>query len=172
MAVELAKQHGAYVIATAREDNHDFVKGLGANEVIDYTKVDFASQLTEPVDFVLDSAMDPSTFGTGLPGEIGKKNYSVIKDGGTYISVVAFAIHQYPKVRDIDACFFQAKPNRTDFKSIARLMKENKLRIHVDGTYPFTAQGLFQAYRKSEELPKRGKSSYRKTWDKPFVKRR
>ncbi|WP_431087227.1 NADP-dependent oxidoreductase [Paenibacillus sp. 8b26] len=156
-AVQLAKQHGAYVIATARDYNHDFVKGLGADEVFDYTKVDFATQITDPVDIVLDSAMDQSTFGTGLPGEIGKKNYSVIKDGGTYISVVAFAINQYPKVRDIAACFFQARPNRTDFESIVRHMKENKLNIHIDETYPFTAQGLLQAYHRSEELPKRGK---------------
>ncbi|MDN4076483.1 NADP-dependent oxidoreductase [Paenibacillus polymyxa] len=89
VAVQLAKQHGAYVIATARDYNHDFVKGLGADEVFDYTKVDFAAQITEPVDIVLDFAMDPSIFGTGLPGDIGEKNYSVIKDGGTYISVVA-----------------------------------------------------------------------------------
>jgi NADPH:quinone reductase-like Zn-dependent oxidoreductase len=130
-AVQLAKQHGAYVIATARDYNHDFVKGLGADEVFDYTKVDFATQLTKPVDIVL--------------------------DGGTYISVVAFAINQYPKVRDIDACFFQARPNRTDFESIVRHMKENKLSIHIDETYPFTALGLLQAYRKSEGLPKRGK---------------
>ncbi|EHS59141.1 NADP-dependent oxidoreductase [Paenibacillus sp. Aloe-11] len=156
-AIQLAKQHGAYVIATARDYNHDFVKGLGADEVLDYTKVDFAAKITEPVGIVLDSAMDPSTFGTGLPGDIGEKNYSVIKDAGTYISVVAFAINQYPKVRGIDARFFQAKPNRTDFEAIVRQIQKNKLNIHIDKTYPFTAQGLFQAYRKSEELPKRGK---------------
>ncbi|MBV6716476.1 NADP-dependent oxidoreductase [Paenibacillus chitinolyticus] len=160
-AVQLAKQHGAYVIATARDYNHEFVKGLGADEVFDYTKVDFATQITEPVDLVLDSAMDQSTFGstfgTGLPGEIGKKNYSVIKDGGTYISLVAFAINQYPKVRDIEAYYFQARPNRPDFESVVRHMKENKLSIYIDETYPFTAQGLLEAYRKSEEMPKRGK---------------
>lgn len=125
--------------------------------MFDYTKVDFATQITEPVDIVLDSAMDQSTFGTGLLGEIGKKNYSVIKDGGIYISLVAFAINQYPKVHDIDAYYFQARPSRPDFESIVHHMKENKLSIYIDETYPFTAQGLLEAYRKSEEMPKRGK---------------
>lgn len=156
-AVQLAKQHGAYVIATARDYNHDFVKELGADEVIDYTKADFAAQITEPVDIVLDSAKDTSTFGTGLPGEIGEKNYSVIKDGGTYVSVVAFAIHQHPQVRSIDARFFQAVPNRADFEAIVRSMQEGKLNIHIEETYPFTSQGLLQAYRKSEAKQKRGK---------------
>ncbi|KWX85335.1 molecular chaperone GroES [Paenibacillus riograndensis] len=157
VAVQLAKQHGAYVISTARDYNHDFVRGLGADEVIDYTKADFTTQITDPVDIVLDTAKDASTFGTGLPGEIGEKNFSVIKDGGTYISVVAFGINQYPKVRNIYAHFFQAQPNRTDFESIAHHMKDNKLKIHVNETFAFTVQGLLQAYRKSEELPKRGK---------------
>ncbi|MFM9280964.1 NADP-dependent oxidoreductase [Paenibacillus jiagnxiensis] len=156
-AVQLAKQHGAYVIATARDYNHDFVKGLGADEVIDYTKIDFATHITEPVDIVLDSAKDTSTFGTGLPGEIGEKNYSVIKDGGTYVSVVAFAINQHPQVRGIDARFFQAVPNRADFEAIVRSMQEGKLKIHIEDTFPFTAQGLLQAYRKSEAQQKRGK---------------
>lgn len=156
-AVQLAKQHGAYVIATARDYNHDFVKGLGADEVIDYTKIDFATQITEPVDIVLDSAKDTATFGTGLPGEIGEKNYSVIKDGGTYVSVVAFAIHQHPQVRGIDARFFQAVPNRADFEAIVGNIQEGKLNIHIEETYPFTAEGLLQAYRKSEAHLKRGK---------------
>lgn len=156
-AVQLAKQHGAYVLATAREYNHDFVKGLGADEVFDYTKADFAAQLTAPVDIVLDAAMDSATFGTGLPGDIGEKNYAVIKDGGTYISVVAFAIHEHPKVRGIDARFFQASPNRADFEAIVRHMKEKRLNIHIDAAFPFTAEGLLQAYRQSERSPKRGK---------------
>ncbi|WP_372339162.1 hypothetical protein [Cohnella sp. WQ 127256] len=40
---------------------------------------------------------------------------------------------------------------------MVRHMKENKLNTHIDEAYPFTAQGLLQAYRKCKELPKRGK---------------
>ncbi|WOZ40813.1 zinc-binding dehydrogenase [Paenibacillus polymyxa] len=57
----------------------------------------------------------------------------------------------------MNARFFQAKPNRADFEAIVRQIQKNKLNIHIDKTYPFTAQGLLQAYRKSEELQKRGK---------------
>ncbi|WP_217597589.1 NADP-dependent oxidoreductase, partial [Cohnella sp. GbtcB17] len=54
IAVQLAKQAGAYVIATALEMNHEFVLQLGADEVIDYTTTDFTKALSSPVDIVLD----------------------------------------------------------------------------------------------------------------------
>jgi NADPH:quinone reductase-like Zn-dependent oxidoreductase len=157
-AIQLSKQHGAYVITTARECNRQFVIDMGADEVIDYTKTDFVNSISKPVDIVLDSVMmDKTTLETGLPGEFGNKNYAILKDAGKYVSIVAFAIGQYPKTREIDPVFFRAKPNATDLEAIANKIQEGKLTIHVDGNYPFTAQGLFQAYRKSELQPKRGK---------------
>lgn len=156
-AIQLAKQHGAYVITTVREYNRQFVMDLGADEVIDYTKDDLINKISEPVDIVLDTIAEKSTFETGLPGEIGNKSYSVLKDDGKYVSIVAFAIGQSPKVRGIDSVFFQGRPNRADFESIVCKIQDGKFNIHVDGVYPFTAQGLYQAYRKSEMQPKRGK---------------
>lgn len=49
IAIQLAKVMGARVITTARKDDHEFVRGLGADEVIDFTAedyVDAVSQLT------------------------------------------------------------------------------------------------------------------------------
>ncbi|MFO0760124.1 MAG: NADP-dependent oxidoreductase [Byssovorax sp.] len=53
-AVQLAKHLGAHVLTTASARNADFLRDLGADEVIDYTKGSFADQC-EPVDAVLDS---------------------------------------------------------------------------------------------------------------------
>ncbi|MEK3759380.1 NADP-dependent oxidoreductase [Paenibacillus sp. FSL P4-0338] len=156
-AIQLAKQHGAYVITTARDSNRPFVMELGADEVIDYTTDEFVNKISEPVDIVLDTIADPSTFETGLPGDTGNESYAVLKNGAKYISIVAFGIGQTPKVRDIDSVFFQTRPNRADLETIIRNIQDEKLRIHVDEIYPFTAQGLYQAYRKSEMQPKRGK---------------
>src|SRR5262249_55723296 len=41
LAVQIAARHGARVIATARQENHEFLRGLGAEEVIDYRVDDF-----------------------------------------------------------------------------------------------------------------------------------
>src|SRR5215207_18036 len=52
--VQLAKHLGAYVATTAHGNDEEKVRGLGANEVIDYTKADFAASLSG-YDVVLDS---------------------------------------------------------------------------------------------------------------------
>jgi len=91
---------------------------------VDYAKVDSAARIAEPVDIVLDSTVAPSTLGTGEMGEIGVKNYSVLRDAGTDVSGTAFAIGQYPRVRGIDARFFQAVPSRADFETIVRHMQD------------------------------------------------
>jgi NADPH:quinone reductase-like Zn-dependent oxidoreductase len=53
-AVQIAKALGAYVIGTASAANHDFLRGLGADEVIDYRTVDFAGAVRD-LDVVLDA---------------------------------------------------------------------------------------------------------------------
>src|SRR5690606_9400956 len=42
LAVQIAKAHGAYVIGTASEPQHDFLRSIGADECIDYRSSDFA----------------------------------------------------------------------------------------------------------------------------------
>lgn len=80
MAVQLAHNAGAYVIATASAKNMELVKSLGADEVIDYRTQDF-STLTD-VDLVLDT----------LGGETLEKSWSVLRTGGAIATLVDFAI--------------------------------------------------------------------------------
>jgi len=54
LAVQLAKWKGAHVIATASAHNHDFLRKLGADQIIDYKTVRFEETI-EPVDVVLDT---------------------------------------------------------------------------------------------------------------------
>ena len=54
LAVQIARARGAYVIGTASAKNHDLVRGLGADEMIDYQATDFATAVSD-VDVVLDT---------------------------------------------------------------------------------------------------------------------
>src|ERR1700675_2003988 len=53
-AVQLAKWKGAYVIGTASAHNHEFLRGLGADETVDYKAVRFEDEIHD-VDMMLDA---------------------------------------------------------------------------------------------------------------------
>ena len=76
IAIQLAKHLGATVATTASGSNSDYVRGLGADVVIDYRTEDFASRLAG-YDLVLD----------GLGGENLAKSLSVLRQGGRAIGI-------------------------------------------------------------------------------------
>jgi NADPH:quinone reductase-like Zn-dependent oxidoreductase len=76
IAVQLARIYGCYVIGTASEGNIEFVKNLGAHEVIDYRNQDF-SLLLKDIDVVLDT----------VGGATQEKSWKVLKEGGILVSI-------------------------------------------------------------------------------------
>lgn len=163
VAIQLAKKHGAYVITTARKNNYDFVKGLGADEVYDYTEFDIADMIHEKVDLVIDTVMEASIIeNNGAPGEVGKKSLSVIKDHGKYVSIVSFGLNRYPMGHNIEAYFFQSKPNHLDFEKIMDWIEMKELQIYIDKTFPLSSQGITEAYIYSKEQSKKGRISISK----------
>ena len=71
-AIALAKHLGARVITTASAANHDYVRALGADEVIDYRVQDFA-KLVSGCDAVLDT----------VGGEVTARSFVVLRPGAT-----------------------------------------------------------------------------------------
>jgi NADPH:quinone reductase-like Zn-dependent oxidoreductase len=148
-AVQVAKHLGAYVATTARSNDEEKLRDLGANEVIDYTKADFAALLSG-YDLVLDS----------LGGDNLAKSLTVLRPGGLAISVVgppdgAFAGHigrpllkplmslMSRKVRaratklGVRYSFFFMRPSGAQLKTLAALYDAGKLRPVLDRTFPF-----------------------------------
>lgn len=76
VAVQVAKARGAYVIGTASAAKHDFVRSLGADEVIDYRNEDFTS--IDPVDVVFDT----------IGGDYAERSAKVLKPGGVLVSII------------------------------------------------------------------------------------
>src|SRR5205085_4517221 len=73
-AIQLAKHIGATVITTASAKNHDYVRRLGADRVIDYTKEDFSTAVSG-CDVVFDT----------VGGEVQVKSYAVLKPNGRLV---------------------------------------------------------------------------------------
>ena len=83
LALQFAKSKGAYVIGTASEHNFEFLKQLGADEVIDYRNNDFAS-LSEDIDVVFDASPVRDE-------EARMKLAATLKEGGIFVTVqIAF----------------------------------------------------------------------------------
>jgi len=147
--IQLAKHLGAYVATTAHGNDEEKVRDLGANEVIDYTKADFA-ELLSGYDVVLDS----------LGGDNLAKSLTVLKPGGLAISVVgppdaAFAeqvgrpllkpvmVLMSRKVRaqarklGVRYSFFFMRADGEQLKTLAALYDGGGLRPVLDRTFPF-----------------------------------
>ena len=77
-AIQLAKHIGATVITTASAKNHDYVKKLGADRVIDYQKEDFTA-LGRICDVVFDT----------VGGEVQVRSYEVLKPNGRLVWIAA-----------------------------------------------------------------------------------
>jgi NADPH:quinone reductase-like Zn-dependent oxidoreductase len=76
-AVQIAKARGAHVIATASPRNHDFLRKLGADEVIDYNTVRFEDEVKD-ADVVVNT----------VDADTGSRSIKVVKPGGIVVSVV------------------------------------------------------------------------------------
>jgi NADPH:quinone reductase-like Zn-dependent oxidoreductase len=70
-AIQLAKHIGARVITTARPENHDYLRSIGADEIIDYTTTDF-TKVVANCDAVFDT----------VGGAVAEKCFAVIRPGG------------------------------------------------------------------------------------------
>jgi NADPH:quinone reductase-like Zn-dependent oxidoreductase len=78
LSVQIAKHLGAHVAATTRSTNADYLKGLGADEVIAYDREDFAKRLRD-FDVVYDL----------VGGDVHRRSYRVLKKGGTLVYLIA-----------------------------------------------------------------------------------
>jgi NADPH:quinone reductase-like Zn-dependent oxidoreductase len=78
IAVQIAKHIGATVIATCSARNIDYVKGLGADEVVDYRATDFAETVRD-VDFVYET----------VGGAVYERSFKTLKPGGRLVWIRA-----------------------------------------------------------------------------------
>jgi NADPH:quinone reductase-like Zn-dependent oxidoreductase len=128
-AVQLAKARGAYVIATASPRNHDYLRSIGADEVIDYKTVRF-EQVVKDVDIVLNT----------VDADTGMRSIGVLRKGGTLVSVVgpppadlvaAAGVRATAPVRD-----GKGLPVAQLLAEVVALADAGKYRVNVDQAFP------------------------------------
>jgi NADPH:quinone reductase-like Zn-dependent oxidoreductase len=139
LAVQLAHWRGGRVVATAAADNLDFVRSLGAEEVIDY-RADRFEDVVRHVDVVFDT----------VGGETLERSWSVLKPGGRLVTVAAS--EEQTTDERIRAAYFIVEPSRTQLAEIARLIEGGALRPVVGAVFP-----LAEARQAYQHKPVRGK---------------
>ncbi len=144
LAVQIAKARGAYVIGTAREAKHGFLRGLGADEVIDYTQVDPAEAVRD-----LDVVFDP------IGGADARRWLSAIKPGGVLIPFGAGgdrALLDAAAERAVRTALVLVEPDGHGLEALAGLVGTGALRVEIDTVLP-----LDQA-AKAHEIGERGRT--------------
>ncbi|AGL15360.1 NADP-dependent oxidoreductase [Actinoplanes sp. N902-109] len=147
LAIQLAKALGAYVVTTAGPGKREFVEGLGADEVIDYTAADFAEAVSG-IDVVLDTIGD-DTAGRSL---------RVLRPGGHLVTAVAEGDAELTARFEAAGMRFSGiavDPDPVGLRGLVDLVEQGKLRVHVQQTFPFDR--VAEAHRLLEEGHLRGK---------------
>jgi NADPH:quinone reductase-like Zn-dependent oxidoreductase len=125
MAVQLAKNKGAYVIGTGSGRNEEFVRKLGADEFIDYKNAKFEEQLSA-VDVVFDT----------VGGDTQERAFQTLKRGGVLVSTVSPPSTQKAKEFGVTVAMVEMIPNPDQLAQIDRLLESGKLNVRVATVLP------------------------------------
>lgn len=143
-AVQYCKSQGATVYATCSGHNVDFLEGLGADEVVDYTATDFTEVLTD-LDVVYDT----------MGGDTHLRSYRVLKPGGMLVCLNAAPV---PEEKPRDDITVETPPvgyTRAEIAHIGELMVSGAVEATVSALFPLG--DAVEAYRLSESGHARGK---------------
>src|SRR5512135_857097 len=143
-AVQLAHWAGAHVIGTASARNRDFLRELGANEIIDYTTTRF-EDVVQDVDIVLDT----------VGSETLERSWKVVKKGGVLVSVVSPPSAEQAKAHGVRPVWFIVEPNRDQLIQIGALIDTGRVRPIIDTVLPLSQAR--QAYEQGARGHTRGK---------------
>lgn len=151
-AIQVAKARGAYVAATTSSKNSEFVRALGADEVLAY---DLGSiHTTTQFDFMLDT-LGGSSYGDAL--KFMKKHATV----ATIISGRDAARPDYidtlEEERQLTVKFVFTRPDGRNMNHIRELVEAQKLKPVVTETFPLTVDGVRKAHLLSRTGRTRGK---------------
>ncbi|SDP13455.1 NADPH:quinone reductase [Rhodoferax sp. OV413] len=137
LAVQLAKSHGAYVVATTSGKNKALVQSLGADEVVDYQTQNFATMVSD-MDVVFDT----------LGGAVQEASWDVLKPGGILVSIVSPPPEEQATLRGLRSAFVFIEPNAPVLEQLAWQVDAGKLRPLIGAE--FALQDLAQAHALSE----------------------
>jgi len=143
-AVQLAKHIGARVITTASAANHDYVRKLGADQVIDYRKEDF-TKVVSGVDAVFDT----------VGGDVAQRSFAVLRPGGRAAFIGSGPNAPASPRSDVTSLRPKVGRDRAHLQRIVELVTKGAVRVPEIKVYPLSEAAA--AHKVSEGRHLRGK---------------
>jgi NADPH:quinone reductase-like Zn-dependent oxidoreductase len=130
VAVQLAKHIGAEVVGTASAGKHDFLRELGADQLIDYQTQDYAEVLRDaPVDVVLET----------LGGGNAQRSFGVMRQNGILVTAVegpSATLRELAEQSGLRFAAVSVEPDLAGLEALTELVESGRLRVHVQQTFP------------------------------------
>jgi len=145
LAIQIARQLGCEVFATASPPNHDYCRSLGAVAVIDYRADDFTTAMP-PCDVILDT----------IGGETHRRSLKMLKSGGTVVALAAEPIAKARQQRsDVRDTMVNVRPTRERLQQLFQWATSGIIKPQV--SQRFKPEDAGKAYAISESGHARGK---------------
>lgn len=145
-AIQVAKDMGAYVAATASGKNQEFLKQMGADVAINYEEENVVDILSD-YDMVLDTVGE----------SVHEESFRVLRAGGRFASVAAPPSQEKAEEAGITAGFVWLQEEGEKLRRLTSLYNKGALRVEINSKHKFSEKGLRAAHRESEEGRARGK---------------
>ncbi|MFG2858939.1 NADP-dependent oxidoreductase [Streptomyces mirabilis] len=144
-AVQLAKQAGAFVIATAGPRSSRRVTAAGADEVIDHTTADVATAVSQPVDVVLNLApVEPAQLDALL---------GLVRPGGVLVNTTVWMPAPSDKERGVRGIDLFVRSDAEQLSHLAALIDGGELRVEVARQVPLAELPALHADAAAGALP-------------------
>jgi NADPH:quinone reductase-like Zn-dependent oxidoreductase len=145
LAVQIAKAKGAHVIATASTEKLDFVRSLGADEVIDYTATDF-SKTVRDIDIVLEP----------IGGDHAALSLKTLRPGGIIAALLTPSDAARAEIDRTGARLARigVRPDGPALRELAALAEAGKLKVHVARAFPLVEAGAAHTFLGTKPIGK------------------
>lgn len=145
---QIAKASGAVVIGTASARHHEYLRSIGVDEIVDYTKVDFETVI-DPVDVYVET----------VNAEIAARGLGILKPGGKIGSAVGFPPQELCEAASVD-CPVPGPPGGPPppgasgltevdlLERVRQLAAAGQYRVNVSKTFPLAEAAAAQEYNR------------------------
>jgi NADPH:quinone reductase-like Zn-dependent oxidoreductase len=137
IAVQIAKARGAHVVVTASPSKHAFVRGIGADEVLDYRVVDF-TEVVKDCDVVFDL----------IGGNYGERSLRTLRPGGVLVTAadpMNTALAHKAALAGVQFAGIMVEPDHVALEALAELVDNGRLTVHLERAFAF--DDIAQAHR-------------------------